>query len=143
MKIDICEVSPPAEAVITVSATREQIDEILAALSFVGETVAGRKENGTVIVPLASVYYFETVDERLFFYAESETYECPARLKHIEERFAALPFARVSKTVIANLRLMRSIHPEKNGRLIATMANGEKLVVNRHYVREIKRKLEV
>ena len=143
MKINVREVSSSDEAEISVSAPREQIDEILAVLAFVGETVAGRREGETVIIPLSSVYYFETVDERLFFYTERDTYECPARLKHIEERFAGLPFARISKTVIANLRLMRGIRSEKNGRLTATMANGEKLVVSRQYVREIKRKLEV
>ncbi len=131
------------EAEITVRTPLDRLDSILTALSLAGETIAGKTGGETIFAPLSSVYYFESVDERLFFCTESETCECPARLKQIEERLSDAPFARISKTVIVNLDRVRSIRPEKNSRLVATMTNGEKLIVNRQYVRSIKEKLEV
>jgi DNA-binding LytR/AlgR family response regulator len=38
---------------------------------------------------------------------------------------------------------MRSIKPEENSRLLATLTNGEKILVSRQYVAEIKQKLGV
>ena len=131
------------EAEIIVRTPLDRLDSILAALSLAGETIAGKTDGRTVFAPLSSIYYFESVDERLFFCTEDETCVCPARLKQIEERLSDSPFARVSKTVIVNLDRVHSIRPEKNSRLIATMTNGEKLIVSRQYVRSIKDKLGV
>ena len=145
MKITVQEDPSRAEAEVRITGPANALAEILAALALVGETVAGRAGEELAAVPLSSVYYFETVDDRLFFYTARETYECPARLKAIEERLmsASLPFARISKTAIVNLRRMKSIRPEKNSRLVATLVNGEHLVVNRQYVKSIKEKLGV
>ena len=131
-------------AVVSVTVPLDRLDSLLAVLSLAGETVAGKTADGeTVFVPLSSVYYFETVDDRLFFCTERETYECPARLKQMEEELRDLPFARVSKTAVVNLERLASIRPEKNSRLTATLTNGERLTVNRQYVRSVKEKLGV
>ena len=79
----------------------------------------------------------------LFFYTENETYESTAKLYKIEENLKNLQFARISKTVIANLDKMLSIKKSENSRLVATLVNKEKLVVSRQYVSEIKKKLGV
>jgi DNA-binding LytR/AlgR family response regulator len=83
------------------------------------------------------------VDGKIFFYTENELYEATAKLYQIEESLKHLQFARISKTVIANLDKMLSIRKAENSRLVATLVNQEKLVVSRQYVSEIKEKLGV
>ena len=94
-------------------------------------------------IPIKDIFYFESVDGNIFFYTENETYEATAKLYIIEEKLKNLQFARISKTVIANLDKMSSIKKAESSRLVATLVNNEKLVVSRQYVSEIKKKLGV
>ena len=97
----------------------------------------------TFFIPLNDILYFEAVDSKIFFYTSGKMYESALKLYKIEETTKNMSFARISKTTIANLRKMTSIKKAENARLIATMISGEKLVVSRQYVSEIKRKLGV
>jgi DNA-binding LytR/AlgR family response regulator len=83
------------------------------------------------------------VEGKIFIYTASECYESTVKLYKIEESLQNTKFARVSKNTIANLSKMRSIKTEENSRLLATLMNGEKILVSRQYVAEIKRKLGV
>ena len=120
-----------------------EVEEIVANIGLIGQTIAGKREGATFFIPASDIFYFESVDGNTFFYTEGETYEATARLYKIEESLQNLKFARVSKTVIANLRKMRCIMPAQNSLLVATLINDEKIVVSRQYVSEIKKKLGV
>ena len=121
----------------------EELRDMIANIGLIGHTFAGDKDDETFFIPVKDIFYFESVEGNTFFYTEGETYEATARLYKIEESLQNLKFARVSKTVIANLRKMRCIMPAQNSRLVATLINDEKIVVSRQYVSEIKRKLGV
>ena len=120
-----------------------ELAEIISHISLLDHTFAGQREGEIFFVPMRDIYYFEAVDGKLFFYTEKDVYESAVKLYKIEESLAGTVFARVSKTTIANLKKMRSIKSMENSRLIATMLNGEKLIVSRQYVSEIKKKLGV
>lgn len=145
MKITIKEDKQITETEITVLCREmtAELAEIISHISLVDHTFAGQREGETFFVPMRDIYYFETVDGKIFFYTERDVYESAARLYKIEENLANTSFARISKTTIANLKKMRSIRPMENSRLVATMLNGEKLIVSRQYVSEIKKKLGV
>ena len=96
-----------------------------------------------MIIPIKEIFYFESVDGKIFFCTENETYEAMAKLYKIEESLKNLRFSRISKTVIANLDQMLSIRKAENSRLTAALVNEEKLIVSRQYVSEIKKKLGV
>ena len=121
----------------------EELRDMIANLGLIGYTVAGKKEGETFFVSLKDIFYFESVDGSIFFYTKEDTYEAAARLYKIEEWVQNLKFARISKTVIVNLRKLQSIKQAEHSRLVATLINGEKLVVSRQYVPEIKKKLGV
>ena len=120
-----------------------EIEEIVAGIGLIGHTFAGKKNGETFFIPLKDIFYFESVDGKIFFYTASECYESTAKLYKIEEALQNAKFARISKNTIANLSKMRSIKPEENSRLLATLTNGEKILVSRQYVSEIKKKLGV
>ncbi len=145
MKITIHEDPNVKEMEITIVCAEmtAELEEIIANIGLIGHTFAGKKDGETFFVPMKDIFYFESVDGKTFFYTEKETFEAAARLNKIEESLQNAKFARISKTVIANLGKMRSIKPAENSRLIATLINGEKILVSRQYVSEIKQKLGV
>ena len=145
MKITIRQDENVNETEITVVCRQidAEIEQILAAVSLIGNTVAGVRGEETCFIPLKDILYFESVENRVFFYTDGETYETSVKLYQFEEKLQNSKFARISKSTIANLNKFHSIKPEKNSRLTAILMNGEKLVVSRQYIGEIKRKLGV
>lgn len=145
LKITIQENPNANETEITIVCTEmtAELEEIIAQIGLIGHTFAGKRDGETFFVPRKDIFYFEAVDGAIFFYTENETYEATSRLYKIEESLQNTKFARISKTAIANLGKMRSIKPAENSRLIATFLNGEKILVSRQYVSEIKKKLGV
>jgi DNA-binding LytR/AlgR family response regulator len=131
------------EVHIICSEMTPEIEEIVANIGLIGHTFAGKKDGETFFIPLKDIFYFESVEGKIFFYTASECYESTVKLYKIEESLQNTKFARVSKNTIANLSKMRSIKTEENSRLLATLMNGEKILVSRQYVAEIKRKLGV
>lgn len=89
---------------------------------------------------LGEIFYFESVDEKTFVYTETEVYECDYRLYEIEEKLEKYSFARISKSAIVNIRKIREIKPQLNGRFEAVLDNDERQIVNRHYVSGLKEK---
>ena len=145
MKITIQENPNIKETEITVvcSEMTAELEEIIAQIGLIGHTFAGKKDDEIFFVPMKDIFYFEAVEGKIFFYTADETYEGTPKLYKIEESLQNTKFARISKTAIANLSKMRSIKPAENSRLIATFLNGEKILVSRQYVSEIKKKLGV
>ena len=145
MKITVHEnpdISEPEVSVICSKVT-EEIHELIANISLIGESFAGTRDEEVCFIPINDIYYFESVDGKSFFYTETDTYEAAEKLYQIEEKLRNRKFARVSKTAIVNLKMMHSIKKAENSRLVATLANGEKLLVSRKYVFEIRKKLGV
>lgn len=145
MRVTIIEDPNIKETEISIVCAKitNEIKDIVSNISVVGLTVAGKKGEETFLIPVKEIFYFESVDGNVFFYTENEIYEAMSKLYKIEESLKNLQFSRISKTIIANLDKMLSIKKIENSRLIATLANQEKLVVSRQYVSEIKRKLGV
>lgn len=145
MKITIQENSNIEETQIHIVCTEmtPEIEEIVANIGLIGHTFAGKKDGEIFFIPMKDIFYFESVDGKVFFYTTGECYEATAKLYKIEETLQSTKFARVSKSTIANLSKMRSIKPEENSRLLATLTNSEKIIVSRQYVAEIKKKLGV
>ena len=121
----------------------EELRDMIANIGLIGHTFAGEKDGETFFIPVKDIFYFESVEGSIFFYTEKNTYKATARLYKIEECLQNLKFSRISKTVIVNLNKMKSIKQAEHSRLVATLINGEKIVVSRQYVPEIKKKLGV
>lgn len=145
MKIEIIQNEAFNETEITIKAKclDEELSEIIACLSLIGNTVAGSKDGAVSFISLKDIYYFESVDNKTFFYTKDDVYEIKSRLYELEEKLSNTTFVRISKSVIANLRKLKSIKRTKGARLEALLSNGEKLLVSRQYVNDIKIKLGV
>lgn len=86
------------------------------------------------------ILYFETVQEILFVHTGSKVYEAKKRLYELEE---ILPeqFARISKSIIMNLKQVEYYSPVANGLMKATFYNGEETYISRKYLRLLRAKI--
>lgn len=87
------------------------------------------------------IYYFESVDNKVFLYLDKEVYETKQKLYELEGQFGEIDFFRASKSCVVNLAKVKSFSPVFNGRFEAHMENGEKVVISRQYVPMLKKKL--
>lgn len=140
MKVRIRKIAEKeAEQVIVecVEITQE-VKDICAYASAKGRELVGT-ENGKICrFPLASVYYFEAVGERVFACTKDRVYEVRLRLYEAEEAYGACHFIRCSKSILLNLMQLESISPALNGRFFAHMKNGETVMISRAYVPKLK-----
>ena len=89
------------------------------------------------------IYYFEAVDSSIFAYCEKQFYEIKQKLYELEKQFENTDFIRVSKSVIVNLSKIQKLTPAFNSRFEALLKNGEKIIISRQYVPDMKKKLGI
>ncbi|NBK20523.1 MAG: LytTR family transcriptional regulator [Spirochaetia bacterium] len=104
-----------------------------------GTTLTGSSEDKTYQFNLADVLYFEAFGDQVFAYTKSNGYALKFRLYELERTYADRHFIRCSKSFVINLMKLECISPALNGRFTAHMKNGEKILISRQYVPEIKR----
>ena len=90
---------------------------------------------------LDEVYYFEVVEGRAFLYSRDQVYESALKLYEFEEASGGTRFFRASKSMVVNADKIDFITPSLSGRFVATLLNGEKVVVSRQYVAVLKKKM--
>ena len=84
------------------------------------------------------LYYADTIEGKSFLYTENEIYESKDSLSFIEQSLKGRQFVRISKNCIINIDYLQKVAPYTNHRLLASMKNGEKLIVGRTYIQELK-----
>lgn len=90
-----------------------------------------------------AIFYFESVDNRVCACCEKSVYEVKQKLYELEKLFDRSDFLRISKAMIVNVSKIQKIVPMFNGRLEAVLHNGERVVISRQYVPDLKKKLGV
>lgn len=119
----------------------ERIDEITRFIKSRQGNLEGYTEGDMYSIPIADVYYIESVDDRTFLYLEKDTYESKKRLYELEKVTDSFHFIRISKSVVVNLMKVDSIKPALNGRFLCKLKNGEEVIISRKYVQGLKDKL--
>ena len=104
--------------------------------------VAVTKDRNTFFCKLTQIYYIESVDKRTYVYTKGDCYESRDRLYELEEKLGPW-FVRISKAMIVNLRKIRNVSAEPGGRMTAVLLNGERVIISRSYVKELKRRLGI
>ena len=143
MKITIDERAGTRDIEVTIVCARtdRQVLDIVARLRMFDRKVTGNASGNTHVVSAEDILYVESVDKRTYFYTADEVLETSLRLYEMEERLEDCDFLRVAKGCVVNFGRIASLRPETNGRLMATMDNGEQVVISRQYAPDVRRKL--
>jgi len=114
------------------------VDKLVAHIELLNQTMIVQKDQKQIVLPVATILYFECVDEKTFCYASKDVFETPLKLYEIEALLGRYRFARCYKSIIVNLNKIRSFKSTINGRMEAMLSNGEKIEISRSYVAAIK-----
>lgn len=144
MKVEIRQIGPAEEenAVISVNTITDSIRSAVDLLENQCRTIPVVSDGKTMMCRTDQIYYIESVDKRSFVYTKAGCYETKYRLYELEE-LLDVRFLRCAKAMIINIRKIRSVKGELNGRMRAEMLNGEQIIISRGYVKELKEKLGV
>lgn len=119
----------------------ERITEIIRFVKLHQGSIEAFREERQYQIPITDIYYIESVEDRTFLYLKKDCYESRKRLYEFEELLADRHFARISKSVLVNMMKITAIKPALNGRFLCQLNNGEKVIISRKYVPDIKERL--
>ena len=97
-------------------------------------TLNGQTHN----VPVEEILYIESVDKKTFLYTNGHVLQTDKRLYELEEILDEKTFFRCSKSVIVNLNKITKLKPEVTRNILATLTNGEVVVISRRNVRSLR-----
>lgn len=143
MKISIENVNhdEDQEIIIRCYEVNDEILQLMNKLKTKNSMLIGYNDDSIYQLNPSKVYYFESVDNKVFIYCRNKTYECKQKLYELEQICDQGKFFRASKSMIINIRKISHVKPSISGRFEATMENGERVLVSRQYVPVLKSKL--
>lgn len=141
--IQECERDEEEEVVLRCKNVDRDILKLIYALRAKREKITVWKDEKMFQVLPQEIFYFESVDNHVFAYLEQEVCEVKKKLYELEEIYVHTDFFRASKSTIINLEKVEYLSPGFHGRFEAAMKNGERLVISRQYVSDLKRRLGV
>lgn len=130
------------QAVIKAVEITDEISGAVELLEGDSKGFAVSREGKTYIIKASAVYYIESVDKKTFVYTKQGCYDCKYRLYELEVMLGGY-FMRCSKSMIINLKKIRTVKSQISGRMDATLLNDEVIVISRGYVKEVKRRLGI
>ena len=132
----------PSSAWRSVAELTDSVRSAVDLLENQCRTIPVQTDGKTMMCRTDQIYYIESVDKRSFVYTKAGCYETKHRLYELEELLDSR-FLRSAKAMIVNIRKIRSVKSELNGRMRAELLNGEQIIISRAYVKELKEKLGV
>ena len=145
MKITITTPEPGQEDEIIIRCHQldDKLIDLIYSLKVSANMIPAFSEKGITMLLPKDVYYFESVDNKVFAYCEKQVYEVRKKRYELESDLSGTDFLRISKSVIVDLSKIRNLSPSFNGRLEALLRNGEKIIISRQYVPALKKKLDL
>ena len=120
----------------------EEVREIEAFVKSRQGSLSGVSDKKQYEVAVTDVCYIESVDGKTFLYTNDRVYETACRIYELEALLKEKHFLRISKPMLVNLMKIRSIQPAFNGRFLAILCSGEKVIISRSYVKALKEALK-
>ena len=144
MEVRIEQIGKQGEELVLIRC-RAVTDEVREIESFVKSRqgcLSGVADAKQYEIAVTDVCYIESVDGKTFLYTTDRVYETSYRLYELEELLRDRKFLRISKPMLVNLMKIQSIQPAFNGRFLAILRSGEKIIITRNYVKALKAALK-
>ncbi|MDL2238116.1 LytTR family transcriptional regulator DNA-binding domain-containing protein [Christensenellaceae bacterium OttesenSCG-928-K19] len=127
--------------IIRCNQVSPEIARIIAAIKS-QEPLFAYSEQEICRVRLEEIFYIEAVDGKTFLYTNEKVFELKQRLYELDDELG-FNFQRISKSVVLNLKKIKSLRPAINGRFEALLDNGERIIISRQYVSSLKEKFGI
>jgi DNA-binding LytR/AlgR family response regulator len=131
------------EIILRFATVDENILKLIQSLKTEKDALTGYADDKIQKLSLRDIFYFESVDNKVYAYTAKQVYEVHKKLYEIEEEYSNTDFLRISKAVVVNVSKITYIRPMLNGRFEAKLKNDEKVIISRQYVPALKEKLDL
>ncbi len=131
------------EIIIKCRSIDEEIMKVIYLLKEEEERLTAYRDRDIVKLFPKDIYYFESVDNKVFAYCEKQVFEVRLKLYEVEKALSSKDFIRISKSVVVNLNKIKSVTPMFNGRFEGKLLNGERITISRQYVPDLKKALGI
>lgn len=103
MKVSVKEISEneDEEILIRCHEINEEVLALLHKLKLSQEKLVVTMQDEIHRIAMQDIFYFETVDNKSFFYCEAQVYETKLKLYEFEEMIQGSKFFRASKSTIS------------------------------------------
>lgn len=122
----------------------DDVELIINATFSVTDIILNVKKNGEVFkLTTEEIDYFESIDNVVYAKSNKELYSCSDKLYSLEEMLIKKNFVRTSKYCLVNIHKIRSIIPLLNSKLLLILKTGDRIEVNRTYVKDFKNRIKL
>lgn len=144
LKLEIYEDSKVSETEIKITCPEvdERLNQLIKHIKQYTYTFHAKIDSEMCLITAEKIYYIDSVDSKTFLYSAEDIYLSSESLSELENKLVDSTFVRISKNCILNISYLESVHPFWNHRLEAVLFNGEKLIVTRHYIKNLKEKIK-
>lgn len=144
MRVEVKNISANEEesALICVNEITQEIQSAIDILEKRAVSIPVIKDGETMVCSADKIYYFESVDKKTYLYTKENCYETKYKLYELDDCLSR-NFIRSAKAMIVNIRKIKSVKSEVNGRMVATLLNGEQIIIARNYVKDLKERLGI
>lgn len=118
----------------------ESVKGLVKKISDLDISFGAFADNGQIRIAMTDVYYIENVERKIFLYTEKDVYRLNSSMAEIEKIAKDSDLVRISRICFMNTSHLTGIRQLKNSHLEAMLDNGEKLIVSRKYLHDIKRR---
>lgn len=129
----------PGETELQIHCADPEAAEIQELRRWLSGSVLPAQEQGVLrLFAPHEVLYGEFVGRGVFLYTAEGVYPTTWSLAQLQD---APHFVRCSKSMAVNLLAIRALRSERYGRLLATLSNGERILISRHYAATLRQRL--
>lgn len=145
MKVTIIDTGPNEEEEIIIKCNHlsEDMMRLINGFKNGNSKLPAYKDGEIFFIEPGEIYYFESVEQKVFAYCKTDVYEVKSKLYELLDMIPERDFIRASKSFILNLNQIKSLSSAFGGRYEALLKNGEKIIISRQYVPVLKEKLGV
>lgn len=130
-----------SEVVLRCKELDNEMSEILTLLQARLTKLIAFLDGDTYMLAPGDICYAEAVDGKTFLYTTDRVLQIDQSLVALQNSHEKSGFLRISKSQLVNLYHVARLRSMPNSRIEITLKTGEKLIVSRHYIYNMKDKL--
>ena len=129
----------PLTVIVEYPEYDKSVDNLINKIKNMSISFTGKSDGKTVSIDISDIYYIENVERKIFLYSRKDVYRYDGSMSDIDSSIAETDLVRISRTCFMNVSHLKEIMQIKNSHLEAVLDNGEKLIVSRKYLKDIKK----
>lgn len=129
----------PLTVIVEYPEYDKSVDNLINKIKNMSISFTGKSDGKTVSIDISDIYYIENVERKIFLYSKKDIYRYDGSMADIDSSISETDIVRISRTCFMNVSHLKEIMQIKNSHLEAVLDNGEKLIVSRKYLKDIKK----